>query len=405
VQRIHADLARYFRAAPLDRKLDEYPHHLSNAGFTDELAKALCDVELFPYAVEANRADEIVGHWRALGESFEVEPRYERAIETVWTADGESELVGRLLARASRIFGLMGLHAAAVKYGERGLAILEKNLGDDERVALNRDNLAGAYLASGRVREAEQANRAAQQAARAKGDLEGFERAAFLNNQAMILKQHGRFEEAIPLAEQALRIAEETTGTDSVEQALMLGNLSTLYLDVGRFADALPLATRALAIDEKTKGPDHRDVATHLNNLGHLHMHMKRHQSAQALFERALTISERGLGPRHPDVATVVGNLGRCAMFQNDHERAIAFFERALAIEREVLGDQHPSTAYTSFCLSYDLAMVGRLAEAANCCERAVRTARTLFGPNHPQTRRYIDRLEAILEAHPSARQ
>ncbi len=92
-----------------------------------------------------------------------------------------------------------------------------------------------------------------------------------LNARIVSLKQEGKFQEAIPLAEQVLRLTEAKVGPDHPSVAMILNNLALLYSNQGRYAEAEPLFKRSLAIQEKAFGPDHPAVVLSLGNLATLY--------------------------------------------------------------------------------------------------------------------------------------
>src|SRR6516164_9748661 len=70
--------------------------------------------------------------------------------------------------------------------------------------------------------------------------------AAELDQQALRLRQQGRYTEAEPLYQQALAIREKALGQDHPDVAASLNNLAVLYYSEGRYAEAEPLYKRAL---------------------------------------------------------------------------------------------------------------------------------------------------------------
>ncbi|WP_151729091.1 tetratricopeptide repeat protein [Thermogemmatispora aurantia] len=68
----------------------------------------------------------------------------------------------------------------------------------------------------------------------------------------------------------------------------------------GRYQAALPLAECSRSIRERVLGSDHPDTATALNTLVLLYYTLGRHSEALPLLERARAITEQALGPEHP---------------------------------------------------------------------------------------------------------
>ncbi len=402
---IHRRMADYFASRPLSRKLDEYPYQLTRSGQWRRLSDALCDTELFPFAMEHQRGYEWVRYWQPVRDRFDPAHCYEAAIEAKWREEGESQEVARLLNHASRLFELMGLFESALTYRERAFGILEGNLGrGNPALAPHIDNLASLYWRMGKHRKADELSRLAVATHERQAEPDALEEAVFLSNRAMHLKELGQPSEAIPLAERALDIVESVKGPNHPDVVPILSNLSSLYGDAGDIEKATELCARALVIEEHAKGADHPDVGETLNNLAFCYMHSERYAEALACFERALSVFERHLGAQHPNVAGVLSNMGLCHQFMRQHQQALDFLDRALAAERRALGESHPNVAYVLFSMSYNLAMLGDLAEARERCMRAVEIAREVLGDQHPKTLLYVERLEAIEEVLGSAR-
>jgi nephrocystin-3 len=86
----HKKLSAYFSNAPVERKLDEYPYQLHQAGKWKDLASVLSDLDFFGYAWKHNRKYEWMGYWRSLKGSFEPGSCYQSAIEAREKEEGET---------------------------------------------------------------------------------------------------------------------------------------------------------------------------------------------------------------------------------------------------------------------------------------------------------------------------
>ena len=267
----HGELALYFRWAPLERKLDEFPYQLQHAEWWQALAEALSDLNLFDYALDRNRKYEWMGYWRSLEGRFEPGPCYQAAIAAKQKAEGETHGVARLSNHIGAFLRDMGLYPSALLFTEHALAIWEGALGPDHP------------------------------------DV-----ATTLNNLANLHYDQGKYVEALPLHKRALAIYERALGPDHPDVATTLTNLAELYRAQGQHGEALPLHQRALAIKERALGPDHPDVATSLNNLANLYDDQGKYAEALPLYERAVSIAEASLGRHHPRTKLYRRNLKAC---------------------------------------------------------------------------------------------
>jgi tetratricopeptide (TPR) repeat protein len=64
------------------------------------------------------------------------------------------------------------------------------------------------------------------------------------------LRDAGKFQEAVPIAEKVLKYCERNDGPDHPETADSLNDLASLYAGMGNYAKAVPLYERALKIRE-----------------------------------------------------------------------------------------------------------------------------------------------------------
>jgi len=159
-----------------------------------------------------------------------------------------------------------------------------------------------------------------------------------LSKRVVELRNAGRYDDAVPLAERALAILEKALGAEHPNVATALNSLATLYANKGDYERAEPLYQRALTILEKALGAEHPDVATALNNLAALYAYKGDYARAEPLYQRALAITEKALGAEHPDVATSLSNLATLYEAKGDLVRAVQVSRRAEDTHEHNLG-------------------------------------------------------------------
>jgi tetratricopeptide (TPR) repeat protein len=106
------------------------------------------------------------------------------------------------------------------------------------------------------------------------------------------LRDAGKFQEAVPIAEKVLKYCERNDGPDHPETADSLNDLASLYAGMGNYAKAVPLYERALKIREKALGKDHPYTAVILNNLAEAYRQNGDYAKAEPLYKRAIKIFE-----------------------------------------------------------------------------------------------------------------
>lgn len=129
---------------------------------------------------------------------------------------------------------------------------------------------------------------------------------------------------------------------DSASELDALNTQLASLFQHGKYDEAMLVAERLLAISENSLGPNHVDVAKALTYVGGLRVMQQRYGDAQSLFKRALTIREAALGHDHPDVAESLRNLGALYVSQARYDEAEPLLARALAIREAALGGDHP---------------------------------------------------------------
>ncbi|HLG14862.1 MAG TPA: CHAT domain-containing tetratricopeptide repeat protein [Blastocatellia bacterium] len=219
-----------------------------------------------------------------------------------------------------------------------------------------------------------------------------------VNNVAALYKEKGDYARAEPLYQRALTMTEKALGPDHPAVDRYVNNLAVLYYTRGDYAKAEPLYRRSLAISEKAVGPDHPDVATSLNNLALLYKTKGDYERAEPLYRRALAIDEKALGPDHPLVATFLDNLGVVYDRKGDYARAEPLYQRALAIREKALGSDHPDIAISLNNLAglYDLK--GEYSKAEPLYQRALAIGEKALGSDHPLVGVFLNNLALLYE-------
>ena len=225
------------------------------------------------------------------------------------------------------------------------------------------------------------------------------EEAERLNNQAVQLRQQGKYAEAIPLAEQVLAICRRQLGDDHSNTATSLNNLAELYHAQGRYGEAEPLYQKALGIYRRVLGEDHLDTAISLNNLASLYASQGRYKEAELLYQKALGIFRRQLGDSHPDTASSLNNLAFLYDSQGRYKEAEPLYQQALGIYRRVLGEDHPDTAMSLNNLASLYESQGRYGEAELLYQKALSIYHRILGENHPDTAGSLNSLASLYES------
>lgn len=196
-------------------------------------------------------------------------------------------------------------------------------------------------------------------AARATGDAAT--EAEMLHNRAVILRELGRYPDALDHEEQALAIWRDRA--DPVAEAASLDNLARVYQRLGRYDEALQHARGGLVLNQEA-GNRHGEGNT-LDTIAQVLEQRSDYSEALLHAEQALAV-RRDIGDRRGQAESLTGiaviqrNLGRYAEAL-DHAR------QALAIERDI-GDRH-GEADTLDCLARTYRRQDAYAEALGAAD------------------------------------
>jgi len=221
---------------------------------------------------------------------------------------------------------------------------LQQELGLEEDLASNLNDLAILYASQGSYSEAEPLYEQAIEIDKRSLPKDHPYLASSLNNLAGLYKSLGRYSEAEPLYEQAIEIDKRSLQQDHPDLATHLNNLAGLYRSLGRYSEAEPLYEQAIEIDKRSLPKDHPSLATHLNNLAGLYESLGRYSEAEPLYEQAIEIDKRSLPKDHPDLATHLNNLANLYKSLGRYSEAEPLYREALRICDRSLGSDHPNT-------------------------------------------------------------
>jgi CHAT domain-containing protein/tetratricopeptide (TPR) repeat protein len=206
----------------------------------------------------------------------------------------------------------------------------------------------------------------------------------------------GDYTRAAALLQHALDITEQLKGPDDRTLAPPLNNLATLYYETGDYDKSEALFRRAVAISEKTKGPDDPATATAINNLALVYDAKNDYAQEERLLQRALTIRERKLGAEHEDTAISLANLGTLYDTMGDPVRAEPYMRRALAALEKTKGPDHPDTATALNNLGSLYRHRGDYPQAEQFYQRALAIDEKAYGPDHAALAPIIDNIAQL---------
>ncbi|MCC5982280.1 MAG: tetratricopeptide repeat protein [Oceanicaulis sp.] len=278
--------------------------------------------------------------------------------------------------------------AAALAGYEAALASMRATFGADHpNTAAAMGNVAGAYLALGRVHEArpflEQA-RAIETAHHGAGSAEGFDTLSGLGQAYLDLGLYG---EAIRLQEEAIAAFTRAEDANPRHLAVLRTRLGRAQQQAGLSALAERTLTRALAEAETAFGPGRLETVAALSALASAIFDQGRFGDAAHLQRRALTEAESLTGPNAAStLGAMQSNLAGTLRMLGELDESERLYRAALADARTRPGTVELATSLEN--LAGLRRLRGDLDEAARLQVEALTLYRDTLGETHPQTQR-----------------
>ncbi|SEK79757.1 CHAT domain-containing protein [Stigmatella aurantiaca] len=215
-------------------------------------------------------------------------------------------------------------------------------------------------------------------------------------NEALKLRNLGKYSEALVQAEHALSLKEAVLGGTHLEVANCLNLVGNLYRLKGNLSHAKPLYQRALAIREASLGNSHPLVASSLHNLANLYYVHGLYGRAEPLFQRALAIREASLGNNHPDIASLLNDLANLYYDQGLYGRAKPLYQRALAIREASFDNNHPDIASLLNNLANLYYVQGLYGRAEFLYQAALDVHEASLGNSHPDVASFLNNFASL---------
>ena len=257
----------------------------------------------------------------------------------------ESDRLGTIDNRLSRLFEKLGDYNKALKYGQNALVIEKIVHNDDHKdTAMSYNAIGNAYLGL------------------------------------------GEYEKSLEYHENALAIRKKVLCEEHCDTAASYNNIGIVYEKLGDYKKALKYHEKSLAIEKILHGEEHNDTATSYDNIGNVYSCLGDNKKALEYYEKALAICKKVLGEEHADTATSYNNIGTAYSGLGDYKKALEYYEKALAICKKVLGDEHSDTAgsYNNIGIMYSLK--NEYPKALEYLEKALKIREAKLGENHPLT-------------------
>ena len=214
---------------------------------------------------------------------------------------------------------------------------------------------------------------------RAKDDIL---RAQVVFENAFLVDEVGRGEEARREAERALAIAERALGPDHADVAEMIDFIGILLGRSGQFEEAVRFHQRAQGSMERALGPGHNRVAEVLNNLCKSYKDAGQYGEGQPVCERSISIAVNALGPGFQGVGCTRGHYAEVLCGQGKFDQGVKEARSAITLLEASVGTEHRWVAASLTALGICLLGADDPKGAATALERSL--AMREKQPGHP---------------------
>ncbi len=199
---------------------------------------------------------------------------------------------------------------------------------------------------------------------------------------AGVLATAGRFEEALVLVDEALAWGVANLGSDHAELGHYHARRAKMLKQLGRFDEAIADGKRALAILEKWYGPDSVHLSTVLGDLGDTHGRAGNVAEMLPPLERALVLARRG--DKLAEVEYLELQLAMYFVRVGDLDRAAKRADSLIATTERASGPTSTSLIEQLLLRGYIAREQKRYADAERDQVRALELGKQLGDDQHP---------------------
>ena len=218
------------------------------------------------------------------------------------------------------------------------------------------------------------------------------------NALAILFKNKGEYNRALPLYEECLARQKRVLGDDHPDTLTSLNGLASFFNYKHEYDRALPLHEECLTKRKRILGDDHPDTLASLSDLAFLFTKMGKCDSALSLYEQCLSASKRVLGDEHPDTLRHLNYLALLFKTKDEYDRALPLFEECLAKRKRILGDDHPDTLASLSNLALLFQNLGQCDCALPLLEECLVRQKRVLGDEHPDTLRHLNYLALLFK-------
>ncbi len=204
-----------------------------------------------------------------------------------------------------------------------------------------------------------------------------------LTYQANVLREMGRYDEAIVLYRKALAGRQALHGAGHIATLEPIRGLGgALYLSE-KFSEALPILQSAHTLSNDIYGLRHDHTLSIASDLALVKQNLKDYAGAEALMLATLEARGTDYGKDSGEYRNLLNNLGVLYGEKGDLPRQYDYLQQSCAGEHVASGPSHPSTLICDHNLAGALMDLKRYADAEKLERRTMELALPVFGAEH----------------------
>ncbi|HVW98984.1 MAG TPA: tetratricopeptide repeat protein, partial [Candidatus Babeliaceae bacterium] len=224
------------------------------------------------------------------------------------------------------------------------------------------------------------------------------------NNLGLILKDLGRYEEALVYLEKAFTIWNSLFGPNHTLVALSLFNSGGVHKAIGKIHRNVEEIKKGLALYQKGletwvtlyRGDPHPYIAKANQNIGSAHQEIgtiqknrDKIQTGLDFYQIALTLSQDIYKetPAHPDIAEIYNNMGSAYEALGQREDALTFFQQAINIWLNLYGPIHLNIGVGYNNMGWAYQGMGNFKKALEFYEKGWNILVKFYDTSHPTMR------------------
>ncbi len=329
-----------------------------------------------------------VSYWSGLGAAHqadgklsEAEQDYRRALAANQAlASPSPQAAASLLNNLATIQQSRRDFKSAHALLQQGLTLLNEN-------KLDRSNIAAPLLAnlalnlqeSGKLSEAADVYRQADEIFGRAGDTETPDYVLFLSNFGLLSFETGQFSAGMVQERRALAIQSKLPAATNLQKAYVRNNLALGLIQMGNLAEAKTCFLKAIELE----GNGNPHIIETLSNLASLEEKTGNYAEAWTDETEAEQIAQKILPANEIGWATVRNNLGLIAFRRGDLHEAEREYEQAASLWLRTLGPDSPQYSSTLTNISALESARGHHKQAEETARQALTIDEAFFGPEH----------------------